>query len=117
MATSLKTRKVKDIVVVELVGKLMIGESTLMLRETVRRHLADGNRRFIIDLGGVSYIDSAGLGELVACYTTIRSGSGDVRLVRLTERMQDLLQVTKLLTVFDCFDGESEAVESFGPEA
>ena len=110
MRMSLKTRKVDDVVVVELHGRLMLGESTMLLRETIRHHLADENTKFILDVGQVSHIDSAGLGEMVAAFTTIRSAGGDVKLVRLTVRMKDLLQMTKLLTVFDCFDDEATAV-------
>lgn len=109
MAATLKTRKIGDIVVVDLSGRLMIGESTFLLRETVRRHILDGNRKFIIDVGNVAHIDSAGLGELVATYTTIRNKGGDVKLARLTGRIRDLLQMTKLLTVFDCFENELDA--------
>ena len=110
MGVSLKTRKVDDIVVIELYGRLMLGEPTMLLRETIRHHLADGNMKFIIDVGEVSHIDSAGLGEMVAGFTTIRGHGGDVKLIRLTVRVKDLLQMTKLLTVFDCFDDEAAAV-------
>jgi anti-sigma B factor antagonist len=113
MGKTLKTRKTDDVVVIELFGRLMQGAATLLLRETIRRHLLDGNRKFIIDVGAVSHIDSAGLGEMVAAYTTIRSGEGDVKLTRLTVRVKDLLQMTKLLTVFDCFDDEASAVAAF----
>jgi anti-sigma B factor antagonist len=113
MGKTLKTRKIDDVVVMELFGRLIQGAATLLLRETIRRHLLDGNRKFIIDVGAVSHIDSAGLGEMVAAYTTIRSGEGDVKLTRLTVRVKDLLQMTKLLTVFDCFDDEASAVAAF----
>jgi anti-sigma B factor antagonist len=99
MGVSLKTRKVDDIVIIELYGRLMLGESTMLLRETIRLHLADGNTKLVIDVGQISHIDSAGLGELVAGFTTIRNPGGDVNLIRLTVRVKDLLQMTKLLTV------------------
>jgi anti-sigma B factor antagonist len=110
MRGKLKTRTVGNVVIITLSGPLQFGESTLMLRTTIRRHLDDGNLKFVIDVGGVSQIDSAGLGELVATYTTIRDREGDVKLVRLTERIEDLLQVTKLLTVFDCLADEAAAL-------
>ena len=112
MSLSLKTRKVDDIVVLELSGKLTIGEPVLLLRETLRRHGNDGERKYILNLGDVSYIDSSGLGELVSSYTTIRNKGGDVKLLKLTSKTRDLLQMTKLLTVFDTYDDEAKALAS-----
>ena len=112
MSVSMKTRRVNDVVVLDLSGRLVMGEATLLFREAIRRYIADGNRRFVINLGEVSYVDSAGLGELVATYTTIRKQGGDVKLLNLTTKMKDLLQITKLLTVFETFENEGEAVRS-----
>ena len=84
----------------------------LELRDTIRGFADDSDVRFVLNLGGVSYIDSSGLGELVSTYTTIRNRQGDVRLLNLTTKARDLLQMTKLLTVFDTFDDESKAVAS-----
>jgi anti-sigma B factor antagonist len=98
------------VVVLDLSGKLTIGEPVLLLRETLRTHSAEGERKFILNLGDVSYIDSSGLGELVSSYTTIRNKGGDVKLLKLTTKTRDLLQMTKLLTVFDVYDEEASAI-------
>ena len=112
MSLSVKTRKVDDIVLLELSGRLTIGEPTLLLRETIRRFAADGSSKFIVNLGDVSYIDSAGLGELIATFTTIRNKGGDVKILNLTAKAKDLLQMTKLPTVFDTYDDEGKAIEA-----
>jgi anti-sigma B factor antagonist len=117
MSLSLKTRKVEDVVVLDLSGKLTIGEPVLLLRETLRTFTAGGDRKFILNLGDVSYIDSSGLGELVSSYTTVRNKGGDVKLLKLTSKTKDLLQMTKLLTVFDVYDDEGKAIASLkGPK-
>ena len=110
MALSLNTRNIGEVVVLDMAGRLTSGEPVLLLRSTVRRFLEDGSRKFIINLGEVSYIDSSGLGELVTTYTSVRHREGDVSLLHLTKRARDLLQMTKLLTVFDTFDDEAKAV-------
>jgi len=110
MSLSMKTRKVEGVVILDLSGKLTIGEPVMLLRETLRNNTNDGSRKFILNLGEVSYIDSSGLGELVSSYTTIRNKGGDVKLLKLTSKTRDLLQMTKLLTVFDVYDDEAKAV-------
>jgi anti-sigma B factor antagonist len=110
MSLTVKTRKVENATVVDLSGRLTIGEPVLLLRETVRVLVNDGNRFFILNLGDVSYIDSSGLGELVSLFTTVRNKQGDVKLLNLTAKAKDLLQMTKLLTVFDTYDNEEKAV-------
>jgi anti-sigma B factor antagonist len=112
MSLSLKTRKVGDVVVFDLSGKLTIGEPVLLLRETLRTHAGEAQRNFVLNLGDVNYIDSSGLGELVSSYTTIRNKGGDVKLLKLTSKTRDLLQMTKLLTVFDVYDDEAQAIAS-----
>jgi anti-sigma B factor antagonist len=112
MSLSVKTRKIDDTVIVDMSGKLTIGEPVLSLRETVRRFLEDGSRKFVLNLGDVSYIDSSGLGELVTTYTSLKNRGGDVNLLNLSKRAKDLLQMTKLLTVFDAFEDESEALSA-----
>src|SRR5262249_4530331 len=89
---------------------LTIGEPVLLLRETLRVQVNDGARYFILNLGDVAYIDSSGLGELVSAYTTVRNKQGDVKLLNLTTKAKDLLQMTKLLTVFDVFEDEAAAI-------
>lgn len=110
MSLTVKTRKVGDAIVVDMIGRLTIGEPVLLLRETVRVLVNDGSRDFVLNLGDVSYIDSSGLGELVSLFTTVRNKQGDVKLLNLTAKAKDLLQMTKLLTVFDTYDDESKAV-------
>jgi anti-sigma B factor antagonist len=110
MSLNVKTRKLDTVVVVDLSGRLTIGEPVLLLRETVRVLVADGIRNFVLNLGEVSYIDSSGLGELVSLFTTVRNKQGDVKLLNLTAKAKDLLQMTKLLTVFDVYDDENKAL-------
>ncbi len=110
MSLNVKTRKVDGVVIVDMSGRLTIGEPVLMLRETLRVQVNDGARHFILNLADVGYIDSSGLGELVSAYTTIRNKQGDVKLLNLTSKAKDLLQMTKLLTVFDVYDDEVLAI-------
>jgi anti-sigma B factor antagonist len=112
MALSVNTRKVQDVIVVDMSGRLAAGEGVMLLRNTVRHFTEDGNRKFVLNLGSVSYIDSAGLGELISTYTTLRNKGGDVKLLNLTKTAKDLLQMTKLLTVFDTYDDEPKAIQS-----
>ena len=113
MSFSAKTRKLGDVIIVDMSGNLTIGEPTLLLRETMRRFVADGNLKFILNLANLTYIDSAGLGELITAYTTVRNRQGDVKLLKVTGKMQGLLQTTKLVTVFDTYDDEEKALASF----
>ena len=112
MAFTLNTRKVNDVVVVDMSGELGAGEPVLLLRNTVRRFMEDGSRKFVLNLGKVTYVDSSGLGELITTYTSARNRQGDVKLLNLSKIAKDILQVTKLLTVFDVFDDETKAVQS-----
>jgi len=112
MSLIVKTRKVDNVVVMDLSGKLTIGEPVMQLRDALRVQVAEGDSKFIVNLGDVSYVDSSGLGELVSSYTTVRNKGGDVKLLKLTAKIKDLLQMTKLLTVFDVYDDEAKAVAS-----
>jgi anti-sigma B factor antagonist len=112
MSLIVKTRKVDNVVVMDLSGKLTIGEPVMQMRDALRAQVAGGDSKFIINLGEVSYVDSSGLGELVSSYTTVRNKGGDVKLLKLTAKIKDLLQMTKLLTVFDVYDDEAKAVAS-----
>ena len=100
------------IVVVDCTGRLVFGEETAALRDQVKNLVANGGR-VVLNLADVTYIDSGGLGTLVALYTTAKNAGGAIKLSRLTQRVGDLLQVTKLLTVFDVYNSEEEAVQSF----
>jgi anti-sigma B factor antagonist len=108
----LSNRTVDDILVVDCAGRIVFGEESAELRETVKKLIAQSGR-IVLNLSNVSYIDSGGLGTLVALYTTARNAGGSIKLANLTERVGDLLQVTKLLTVFEVFDSEKGALESF----
>jgi len=108
-------RQVGDVVLLDLHGKILIGEGDDDLREAVTR-LADGGKtRILLNLADVPYVDSAGLGEIVRTYTTVSRKGGKLKLLNLTRKIQDLLSITKLLTVFETYDSESEAVSSFKP--
>ena len=110
---SVKERQVGDVTILDLSGKITIGEGSVTLRETVRRLLDDGKKKILLNLGDVSYVDSSGIGELVSSYTTTNNNGGQLKLLNLTKKIQDLLMITKLLTVFETFDSEDTAVASF----
>ena len=112
MSMLLKPRRLDDVLVLDLSGRITIGEGTVILRETIRKFLDAGDRKFVLNLGNCDYIDSSGLGELVTSFTTVRSAGGELKLLNLTRRVQDLLQITKLLTVFESYNDETEAVKS-----
>src|SRR5436309_12768003 len=101
MSLNVKTRKVDGIVVVDMSGRLTIGEPVLLLRETLRVQVNDGARQFVFNLGEVSYIDSSGLGDLVSAYTTVRNKQADVNLLNLMSKAKDMMQMTKMPTIFD----------------
>jgi len=113
MTVLVKLRRLDDIVILDLSGRITIGEGTLTIREALQELLRAGNRKFLVNLADVDYIDSSGLGELVTLFTTVRhEADGQVKLLNLTKRIRDLLQITKLLTVFEAFDNETEALKS-----
>jgi anti-sigma B factor antagonist len=112
MQLKLSTRVVKRVTVVDCNGRIVFGEESALLRDTLKKLIAE-NSQIILNLSGVSYIDSGGLGTLVALYTTAHNAGGSVKLANLTQRVGDLLQVTKLLTVFEVYDSEEKALESF----
>lgn len=106
-------RSVGGVTVLDLEGKIVLGEGDEALAEKIREVVARGDRKVLLNLAGVPYVDSAGLGELVRCHTRLVRADGNIKLLGLTDRLQDLLQITKLVTVFQTFDSESEAVSSF----
>jgi anti-sigma B factor antagonist len=112
MQLKLTVRTVQDILVVNCDGRVVFGEESAELRDSVRKLLGQ-NRQIVLNLGGVTYIDSGGLGTLVSLYTTAHNAGGAIKLCNLTQRVGDLLQVTKLLTVFEVYPTEEEAVRSF----
>jgi anti-sigma B factor antagonist len=98
---------------VDLSGRIALGEGSALLRKTIRDLLEAGNTRIILNLGDINYIDSSGIGELVSGFTAVRSRKGELKLLNLTRKVKDLLQITKLFTVFEVYTDEHEAVRSF----
>lgn len=113
MTMKASTRQVDGITVVDLSGRITLGEGSVVLRDTVRDLLAKGDRKMLLNLGEVTYIDSSGIGELVSAFTTVRNQGGELKLLNLTKKVHDLLQITKLYTVFDVKDDEAVAISSF----
>jgi len=114
MALTAKTRRVGNVAIVDLTGRITLGESTGILRDELRSLLAQGNKQIVLNMAGVSYVDSAGLGQLVQVRTTVGNNGGALKMVNVTKRLKDLLVVTKLVTVFDSYDSEAEALASVG---
>ena len=106
-------RTVSDVTVLDLKGKMTLGEGDELLKDKINSLLAAGKKRLLLNLEGVPYIDSAGLGEVVRTYTTVSRQGGSLKLLNLTKRIEDLLSITKLLTVFETYDSEAEAVKSY----
>jgi anti-sigma B factor antagonist len=117
MALTAKTRQVGSVSIVDLSGKITLGESSGVLRDELNSLLAMGQKHIIVNMANVSYVDSAGLGELVGKYTTATNQGGSIKLLHLQGKMKDLLQITKLHTIFPIFEDEKEAVASFGASA
>jgi anti-sigma B factor antagonist len=107
------TRQVNGITIVDLSGRITLGEGSVMLRDMVRDLVGKGQRKILLNLGDVTYIDSSGIGELVSAFTTVRNQGGELKLLNLTKKVHDLLQITKLYTVFDVKDDETAAVAAF----
>src|SRR3981189_455920 len=110
-------RTVGDVVVLDLKGKVTLGQGDELLKDKVNSLVNQGHRKIVLNLAGVPYVDSAGLGEIVRTYTTVSRQGGSLKLLNLTKRITDLLSITKLLTVFDTFDAENDAVRSFTQSA
>jgi len=113
---TIQHRMAGNVVILALKGRLTIGETSVTLRETVRQLLADGHRKILIDLGDVGYVDSSGLGELVSAFASAKRQDAVLKLVNVTQGVLGLLQMTKLVTVFETFEDEGEAVRSFEPK-
>ena len=110
-------RGVGDVVVLDLKGKITLGEGDELLKDKVNSLVNQGHKKIVLNLADVPYIDSAGLGEIVRTYTTVSRQGGSLKLLNLTKRITDLLAITKLLTVFETFDAENEAIKSFSSSA
>jgi anti-sigma B factor antagonist len=113
VSVKLNTRQVGDVTVVDVSGRITLGDGSSSLRDLLRELIAKGNRKILLNLGEVTYIDSSGIGELVSGFTTISNQGGTLKLLSLTKRVQDLLQITKLYTVFDVHEDEAHALRSF----
>ena len=112
MSAVIKSRQLDDVVILDISGRITLGEGTITLRDALQKLLNRGERKVLMNLEDVDYVDSAGLGELISAFTTVRAHGGQLKLLKLTHRIHDLLQITKLLTVFDSFDNETEAIKS-----
>jgi anti-sigma B factor antagonist len=110
---TITTREVSHVTIVDINGRITLGDETGQLREAVHRLIAEGKKKIILNLAHVDYIDSSGVGELVSSFTTVRNSGGDLKLLSLSKKVHDILNVTKLYTVFDVKDDEFTAVKSF----
>jgi len=106
-------REVGSVTIIDLSGKIALGEGSALLRKTIRDLVEDGQTRIVLNLGDVNYIDSSGIGELVSGFTAVKNRSGELKLLNLTKKVNDLLQLTKLFTVFDVYMDEETAVRSY----
>jgi anti-sigma B factor antagonist len=113
MSMNVKIRHVDGVTVLDLSGKITLGDGSIALREAVRETLSAGSKKILINLADVNYIDSAGLGELVGSYTSVKNAGGELKLLKLSKKVKDLLVITKLLTVFDVSDDEKQAIASY----
>ena len=113
MSVKLTMRQVGDVTVIDASGRITLGEGASTFRDTVRDLATKGNKKLLVNLGDVSYIDSSGIGEMVSGFTTVTNHGGQLKLLSLSKRVKDLLQITKLYTVFEVFDDEAAAVRSF----
>ena len=113
MALTIASREVDGVTVLDLSGRITLGEGSVQLRDAIRGLISKGQKNILLNLADVNYIDSSGLGELVSAFTTAKNQQADVKLLNLTKKVHDLLQLTKLYTVFDIKDDEASAIASF----
>ena len=113
MSITITLRRLDDVVILDLEGRITIGEGSIVFRDRIQELLKAGDKQFLLNLAHVNYIDSSGLGQMVASFTAVRNQDGHLKLLSLTRRIKDLMQITKLLTVFDVFDDETKALKSF----
>ena len=112
-----ESRQIRGVAILDLSGRIVLGDGSAALRDAIRDLAARGQKLILLNLADINYIDSSGLGELVASFASIRRQGGHLKLLELTRRVHDLMQVTKLYTVFDIYNSESEAIDSFAKEA
>jgi len=113
VSVKLSTRQVGDVTVIDAEGRITLGEGSTTFRDAIRDLSAKGVKKILLNLADISYIDSSGIGEMVSSFTTVTNGGGQLKLLNLTKRVKDLLQITKLYTVFEVFDDEAAALRSF----
>lgn len=113
MAMKINERQIADVTILDISGRLVLGEDTALLRNTIRDLISRGKKNILLNLGEVPYIDSSGIGELMGAFTTVAREGGEVKLLHLTKKVQQVLQVVKLLTVFDVFDDKAAALQAF----
>jgi anti-sigma B factor antagonist len=113
MALKIDPREVAHVTILDIEGRIVLGDEIHQLRDAIRDLIGQGKKKIILNLAGVDYIDSSGVGELVASFTAVRNSGGELKLLNLTQKVQDILYVTKLYTVFDIKDDEFHAVKSF----
>ena len=113
MSVKLTTRQIGDVTVIDAAGRITLGEGSSTFRDSIKELTAKGHKKVLLNLGEVSYIDSSGIGELVSGFTTVSNAGGQLKLLKLTKRIQDLLQITNLYTIFEVFDDEAAGLASF----
>ena len=113
MTMKASSRRVDGVTILDLSGRITLGEGSVVLRDQIRDLIGKGEKKLLLNLGDVTYIDSSGIGELVSAFTTVRNQGGELKLLNLTKKVHDLLQITKLYTVFDVKDDETSAVKAF----
>jgi anti-sigma B factor antagonist len=109
-------REVDDVTILDLTGQIKLGEGSSVLRDNVKELLSKGQKKILLNLGGINYIDSSGIGELIAAFTSVRKQGGELMLLHLTKKIQDLLQITKLYTVFQVMEDEAAAIAALSGE-
>ncbi len=113
MSMKASNRQVDGITIVDMSGRITLGEGSVILRDSIRDLIGKGQKKILLNLGDVTYIDSSGIGELVSAFTAVRREGGELKLLNLTKKVHDLLQITKLYTVFDIKDDEATAIKAF----
>jgi anti-sigma B factor antagonist len=113
VALTIASREVDGVTVLDLNGRITLGEGSVQLREAIRDLISKGQKNVLLNMGDVNYIDSSGLGELVSAYTTSKNQGASLKLLSLTKKVKDVLQLTKLYTVFDIYDDEASAIASY----
>jgi anti-sigma B factor antagonist len=113
MSMKVATRQVDGVTILDLSGRITLGEGSVTLRDSVRDLLTKGSKKILLNLGNITYIDSSGIGEMVSAFTSVKNADGELKLLNLTKKVHDLLQITKLYTVFDIKDDEATAIGAF----